>query len=426
MNILIVGSGAREHALVRALARSAKKPVLFACGASPNPGIAVLVKHFQQLPITDSHVIVTLATRWRIDLALIGPEAPLAQGLADLLEQKGIACIGPKQSLARIESSKIFARTLLTRHHFKQAPAYQSFSDLSAVKSFLKKLPSAHYVIKPDGLSAGKGVKVAGEHLHSLAEAYEYCAYLHAQKQAFLIEEQLFGQEFSLHCFCDGRSVLPMPVVKDFKRAYRGNRGPNTGSMGTISDASHRLPFLSEHEVNDALQINQTIVDVVQRECKESYVGILYGSFMLTEQGVRLIEVNARFGDPEALNLLALLDSDFVSICEQMIDGRLSPTALQFAPLASVCKYAVPQGYPEQPLVGAAFDCQQVTMPEHLYLASVQVRDDVLYTSNSRTAAVLGIAPTLAEAERIAEAEINKIQGPLMHREDIGLASSYE
>ena len=176
------------------------------------------------------------------------------------------------------------------------------------------------------------------------------------EKQSFLIEEKLQGQEFSLHCFSDGTHCLPMPAVKDFKRAYPYDRGPNTGSMGSISDANHRLPFLSEEQIKQAHVINQTLLDAVQTKYQKPYKGILYGSFMATKDGVKLIEFNARFGDPEALNLLALLETDFVSLCEDLIDGALGRTPIGFSPLATVCKYAVPRGYPEQPLINEELD----------------------------------------------------------------------
>lgn len=426
MNILIVGSGAREHAIARALARSTKNPTLFCCGPSLNPGILPLVRHYQVLPITDCAKVLHAATAWRIDIAVIGPEAPLAQGLADLLWQHGIACIGPKQCLARIESSKIFARTLWSQHQHQHAPKYQSFHHLSGVRQWLQTLGNDRYVIKPEGLSGGKGVKVAGEHVHSFAEAYEYCASLLEQNQSFLIEERLFGKEFSLHCFSDGTTLAPLPVVMDFKRLGEGNTGPNTGSMGALSDSNHRLPFLSTRDVADALQINQTMLDLLQKDCGQPYIGILYGSFIATEKGIFLIEMNARFGDPEALNLLAILQTDFVTLCERMIDGTLSTSAVQCAPLATVCKYAVPEGYPHAPKAMVPVHYEGIAHPEHLYVAAVHYDNQQLYTSHSRTLAVLGVAETIAAAERIAEDELTQIVGSLIHRTDIGLPSSYE
>lgn len=423
MKILIVGSNAREHALARACARSAHKPQLFCCGANYNPGIVALTQAYELVNLADCQHIARQALKWRIELAIIGPEAPLVYGLVEVLEKQGIACIGPGHDLAQIESSKIFARGLMQEQTC--SPFYQSFTDLCGVKDFLAHLGSEAYVIKPDGLTGGKGVKVAGEHLHSLAEAYAYCAHLIDNKQAFLIEEKLVGQEFSLHCFADGTNCVPMPAVKDFKRAYPGDRGPNTGSMGSISDANHRLPFLSLEQLKQAQALNQSLLVAVQRKYQKPYKGILYGSFMATKEGVKLIEFNARFGDPEAINLLGLLETDFVSLCQDLSDGALGRTPIRFSELASVCKYAVPQGYPEQPQVNERFDYQQIENQEQLYLASVHYQYKQCYTSTSRTAAILGLGSTLAEAEQQAEAEIKRLNGPLFHREDIGLECSY-
>ncbi len=425
MNILIIGSNAREHALARALACSAQKPSLFCCGSTYNIGIVALTKAYELVNLLDCERIVEQACAWRIDIAIIGPEAPLAYGLVDHLEKKGIACIGPSQELAQVESSKIFARSLLHEQEQNCSPRYKVFHNLVGVNNFLQVLGQNSYVIKPDGLTGGKGVKVAGEHLHSLEEAYAYCAHLQQQKQSFLIEEKLQGKEFSLHCFSDGVQCIAMPAVKDYKRAYPGDRGPNTGSMGSISDANHRLPFLNTEQIEEAYRINQTLIEAIQNKYHKPYKGILYGSFMATKEGVKLIEFNARFGDPEALNLLVLLETDFLSLCEDLIDGALGRRPISFSPVATVCKYAVPQGYPEQAVENEAFYYHQLSNKEQLYFASHHYKNKQCYTSSSRTVAVLGIGKNLAEAEQKAEAEINKLIGPLVHREDIGLESSY-
>lgn len=423
MKILIVGSNAREHALARALTRSGHKPQLFCCGASYNPGIAVLSQDYALLHLGDCQSIVEQALNWQIELALIGPEAPLALGLVDALQKRGIACIGPQHDLARVESSKGFARLLM--RDALCSPRYQWFQDLGGVREFLAYLGAGAFVIKPDGLSGGKGVKLAGEQLHSLAEAYDYCAHLVAENQSVLIEEKLSGQEFSLHSFADGKHCIPMPAVKDFKRAYAGDRGPNTGSMGSLSDADHSLPFLDPAQLKKAQELNQYLLAAVQHYYQKPYKGILYGSFIATADGVKLIEFNARFGDPEALNLLALLETDFVSLCIDLVDGALGRTPIVFSRQATVCKYAVPAGYPDKPLVNQLFDYRDLQDQKALYLASLTYREQGCYTTASRSAAVLGIAASLAEAEAQAEAEIQRLKGPLVHRADIGLKASY-
>jgi len=420
MNILIIGSGAREHALAKAFRRSSQKPTLFCYATSHNPGIKIVCENYQVGDINLVDNIVDIALAWQIDLAIIGPEAPLEKGLADALWQAHIPTVGPKKNLARIETSKAFTRELFKKHGIPGSPLYQVFDDLEGVKEFLIKLGENHYVIKANGLMGGKGVKVAGDHLHSIAEAYQFCQELISQGQSLVIEEKLIGQEFSLLCFCDGTTLVPMPLVQDHKRAFIGDKGPNTGGMGSYSAADHRLPFLTEKDIEQANHINEAMLTALTADTREQYRGILYGSFIATREGVRLIEYNARFGDPEALNVLAILTSDLVEIGEAIVTGRLSRNHVTFAKLATVCKYAVPEGYPDKPIKNQPIDISQVRYPEQLYLAAVDDRQGILYATGSRTAAVVGIAETIQDAEQQAEEEIQRIQGSLFHRPDIG------
>jgi len=420
MNILIVGSGAREHAIARALKKSSKNPTLFCCAASHHLGIRSLTKNYWVGNICYVDEVVKIASDWKIDLAIIGPEAPLEKAIVDALWRKGIATIGPKQSLAHLETSKSFTRDLLKKNHIPGSPRYATFHDLEGIDDFLRELGEESYVIKANGLMSGKGVKVAGDHLQSFQEAYSFCEELIALNQTIVIEEKLIGQEFSLLSFCDGEHLIPMPLVQDHKRAFEFDLGPNTGGMGSYSDVNHLLPFVTEVDVNAAQKINQAVIQSVQREWDEKYIGILYGSFMATKEGVKLIEYNARFGDPEVMNILAILESDLVAIFESMISGTLSAEQVRFSRLATVCKYAVPEGYPHQPVKNALIDLSLVQDPERMYLGSLNEADGKLYTGGSRSVAVVGVAETIAEAEMIAEQEINRIQGPLYHRKDIG------
>jgi phosphoribosylamine--glycine ligase len=241
-----------------------------------------------------------------------------------------------------------------------------------------------------------------------------------------VIEEKLIGQEFSLLCFSDGNRLLTMPAVQDHKRAFKGDLGPNTGGMGSYSDADHSLPFLTEKDLEAARHINESMMNALTAKYRERYIGILYGSFMATKKGVKLIEYNARFGDPECLNVLSILESDFVEICMAMLEGTLHPSLAVFANLATVCKYAVPEGYPDTPLKNTLIDISEIEQHENLYLGAVNAVDDKLYATGSRTAAVVGIAATLAEAEASAEDMIQLIKGQLFHREDIGTSELIE
>lgn len=420
MNVLIVGSGAREHAIAMALQRSPRKPRLFCCGTHRNPGITALTDQYWLGDINDVTAVTQLAKTWQVGMAIIGPEAPLEQGLADLLWQAAIPTIGPKKSLARIETSKTFARELMHKHHIPGLPRYQTFTDFKNAQTFLSELGEGNYVIKADGLMGGKGVKVAGDHLASFKEAMAYCQELTQLGQSFIIEEKLIGQEFSLMCFCDGEHMVFMPVVQDHKRAFENDKGPNTGGMGSYSDHNRSLPFLTDDDVNTAKYINQSVIQALSQDMQERYVGILYGSFIATAKGIYVIEFNARFGDPEALNVLTILESDFVDICQSMAVGNLSSDQVQFSSQATVCKYVVPQGYPEQPQKDAVIDVTAVKDKSRLYFAAVHATDGAIKTSGSRTAAYVGVADTIYAAENISEKEIKGIVGPLYHRPDIG------
>lgn len=420
MNILIVGSGAREHVIAATFNRSSQNPRLFCCGTAHHPGLKGLCVEYWVGDITDVPQVVQQAQRWHIDFAVIGPEAPLGEGLADALWACNIPTIGPKKAFAQIETSKLFARNLMRQHGIPGLPRYQSFSDLNGVDFFLQTLGENNYVIKANGLMSGKGVKVAGDHLHSFQEALDFCQEIIDQGQTIVIEEKLVGEEFSLMCFCDGAHLIPMPLVQDHKRAYNEDKGPNTGGMGSYSAADHGLPFLTTAEAEVAFAINQAVLAALQAEFNDRYIGILYGSFIATAHGVYVIEFNARFGDPEAMNVLSILNSDFVLLCQAMLDGTLAQIPVNFSPMATVCKYAVPEGYPDQPVKNKEIDISAVKNKNHLYLAAVNLIDNRLYATGSRTVAFVGVADCISAAESIAETEISAVKGPLYHREDIG------
>jgi phosphoribosylamine--glycine ligase len=420
MKFLIIGSGAREHALAKALQRSQQQPEIYCCGTTNNPGIQALCKKYWAGDINNVAEVVKKALDWEINIAIIGPEAPLEHGLADELWKNHVPTIGPKKVLAQIETSKAFTRNLLKKYSTVGAVEYRAFNSLFEVREYLEHLGSNQYVIKANGLMGGKGVKVGGEHLHTFAEAYKFCEELHTGGHSFVIEEKLVGQEFSLMCFCDGTRLVPMPIVQDHKRAYVTDVGHNTGGMGSYSLPNHSLPFLSEKDLETAHRINQAVITALTAQYREPYIGFLYGSFIATKKGVQLIEFNARLGDPEALNVLAILDSDFVDICVAMVQGTLSPALVEFSNLATVCKYAVPDGYPDNALKNIPIDVSAVRDREQLYLAAVDDVDEKLYATGSRAVAVVGIAENVLSAEEIAEAEICRITGNLFHREDIG------
>ena len=419
MMILLIGSGAREHAIARALARSPQKPTTVCFASNNNPGIQELSAYFTMGDIKNPQAVVSFAQQYGADLAIIGPEAPLEVGVADALLDTGISTVGPKKALAQIETSKGFTRDLLKKYNIPSCPRYRVFSSLDGVSEILSEL-GEKYVVKFDGLMGGKGVKVAGDHLLSHEDAISYCQEMIKRGGKFVIEEKLIGQEFSLMSFSDGDHLAHMPPVQDHKRAYVGDTGPNTGGMGSYSDSNHLLPFLTEEDIVQAQEFNQATIDALKKEFWEGYKGILYGGFIATVDGVKLIEYNARLGDPEGMNVLPLLESDFVEVCLGIVNGNLNQKDISFRNQATVCKYAVPEGYPDSPVKGEPIDISEITETSQLYYASVDMQDGQLYEAGSRTVAYVGIAETLSEAEAKAEAEISKVRGPLFHRTDIG------
>ncbi len=424
--ILIVGSGAREHAIAVAFARSAQRPELICFSGAHNPGIAALCVQYGAGSTVDVAEVSSFAQKQKATMAFVGPEAPLAAGVADALWAAGVPVVGPTQSLARIESSKGFTRELLAKYGIEGNPFFQRFDSMEGVDVVLESYAGRH-VIKDDGLAGGKGVKVCGDHLLTMAESLEFCRELVALGHPFVVEEKVEGEEFSLMSFCDGKTLRHMPAVQDHKRAYVGDKGPNTGGMGTYTDANHSLPFLYEEDVAAAQRINEQVAAALAVECSEPYRGILYGGFMVTRNGVKLIEYNARFGDPEALNLLTLLQTDFVEVCRAVVDGTLASTAVVFASKASVCKYVVPEGYPDAPRKGDV-----VILPTDpiddvtLFLGAVDSKEGELVATGSRTVAVVAIAETITAAEALCERAVRQIPGPFFHREDIGTAAAIE
>ena len=322
MIILLIGSGAREHAIAMALNRASQEKSIHCLASNMNPGIAQLCTEIKIGNYNDPEFVRKYANDIKADLAIIGPENPLAEGVSDDLWKHGIKVVGPKKNLAQIETSKTFTRDLLTEYNIPACPEYRTFSGMAGVKEFLSVLKD-DYVVKYDGLAGGKGVKVSGDHLRSHEEALNYCHKLVNSGGKFVVEKKLVGEEFSLMSFCDGDTLKHMPIVQDHKRAYEGDTGPNTGGMGTYSDADHSLPFLTDEDIVQAQEINNATVKALKNKFADGYKGILYGGFMATATGVKLIEYNARLGDPEAMNVLSLLQSDFLTICQGIVNGTL-------------------------------------------------------------------------------------------------------
>ena len=410
--VLLVGGGGREHAIARAIARSPRDPDLVACAGNRNPGIAALASTYETVETTDPDAVVAVADRTDADLAVIGPESPLAAGVADALDAAGVYPFGPRADLARIETDKAFQRRFMRDHDIPGCPAFEVFADADDAADYVAGVEH-DVAVKPTGLTGGKGVRVTGDQL-SRPEAADYVR--ESDWNDWVVEERLVGEEFTVQALVANGEVRTTPAVQDHKRAYEGDEGPNTGGMGSYSDAGPVLPFMTRADYDAAVEVIEATVDALG-----DYAGVLYGQFMLTTDGPKVVEFNARFGDPEAMNTLPVLETDVLDVLTAARDGTPLP-ALEFAPRATVCKYAVPAGYPTDPAAGAriAVDDEAVA-PAQLFYASVDERDDGLYTTTSRSFAVVGVADTIEAAERIAEEAIGKAGDEGFHvRHDIG------
>ncbi|MHA1913823.1 MAG: phosphoribosylamine--glycine ligase [Promethearchaeota archaeon] len=420
VNCLIVGHGAREHVIGETLVKGGAD--LFAFMSFKNAGLEDLSKDIKIHSETDFQEILEFCSIKKIDFAVIGPEAPLVVGIVDALEKGGIPCVGPSIEAAQLEGSKIFTRDLLDKYKISSNLISKTFTSMEGVESYIKEMGEENIVVKPDGLTGGKGVKVYGDHLFSVSDILEYCEDIIKDNSRFILEENCDGEEFTLQTFVDGINVIGSPLVQDHKRAYEGDKGPNTGGMGSYSLQDHLMPFITREDVSEALEDMKKTVAAVKAETGAQYKGFLYGQFMKTAKGLKLIEFNARFGDPEAMNVLPLLTSNFVDICWDIINGSLS-NDIKFENKATVCKYLAPEGYPENPKRDEIIEIDRDKLEKlgaKYYYASVYREGKNVYTTTSRAMGVLGVADSLNQAEQIAEAGVECIQGKLFHRKDVG------
>jgi phosphoribosylamine--glycine ligase len=410
--VLLLGNGAREHAIAVALVKSGVE--LYAHMEQKNPGISKIAKAVSIGSITDTRKMPDL---YGYDYVFIGPEAPLASGMSNFIHLQGIPCIGPMQTAAMIETSKSFARIVIDQTTPDANPKFAVARSLDDLRKFENRIGVENTVVKPNGLTGGKGVRIFGEHLSSREELEKYAIDLITKEGVVVLEEKLSGIEFTLQAFSDGKRLEFMPLVRDYKRAYDGDKGPNTGSMGSYSDSNHCLSFISTEDVDNAKSIMNSTLIGIRKKAGREYKGILYGQFMKTTDGIKVIEYNARFGDPEAMNVLSILSDSMDDICQSIIDENLKHVS--FENLATVCVYLVPEGYPgtdvvrDSPIVIDSGGSSQV------YFASVYENGDQILTTGSRAVAILAKAKTVEEARQIAYEDIKRIRGRIRYRSDI-------
>ncbi len=417
MKVLVVGSGAREHALVRSIALD---PAVDAVIAAPgNPGIEAVAR-CEPLPggVTDADGVVALATSLGVDLVVIGPEAPLVAGVADAVRAAGIACFGPSAEAARLEGSKAFAKEVMSAAEVPTGLAHVCTTE-AEVEEALDALGAPH-VVKDDGLAAGKGVVVTDDRQEALEHAR---ACLAKPDGAVVIEEFLSGPEVSLFCICDGVDVVPLMPAQDFKRVGDGDTGPNTGGMGAYSP----LDWAPEGLVDDVVRrVAQPVVDEM-RHRGTPFAGVLYVGLALTPRGPRVIEFNARFGDPETQVVLARLLTPLGNVLLTAAKGRLvDAPPLRWSEESAVTVVVAADNYPGTPRTGdpvtGLHDLPGAPDVYVLHAGTARDDDGTLVSAGGRVLSVVATGATLAEARERVYAAVDVVELPgSHHRTDIAL-----
>ena len=415
LKVLVIGGGAREHTLAWKLGQSPNVEDIYI--APGNAGTGFIAKNLDIKP-AELESLARAALERRIDLTVVGPEAPLATGIVDLFQARGIPVFGPSKEATRIESSKVFAQGLMQKYGIPCARS-RSFSSFAEAKDYVK-TQQAPIVVKADGLAAGKGSVVAGstaEALAALSDIMEKRIFGEAGDQV-LVEECLQGKEVSLLAFSDGKTVVPMVPACDYKRACDGDEGPNTGGMGSYSP-----PKLFGSEMIS--RVMDTILEpTVRAMAKEGkpYKGVLYAGLMLTEEGPRALEFNARFGDPESQVMLPLLKSDLVEIMLAVLDERLDKTQIEWRDEACVGVVMASGGYPGSYKTGFPIKgLDKVDDDILVFHAGTRESEGIIYTDGGRVLTVTATGGTIAEAGDRVYSNIRRIHFEGCHyRHDIG------
>lgn len=410
--LLVVGSGGREHAIVKALKRSADIDKIYC--APGNAGIAEDAECVN-IGVEDIEALVNFAQRNNIDLTVVGPEAALAAGLADAMEAVGLKVFGPSKAATRIESSKEYAKQIMEKYKVPTA-SYRSFCDYEEAAKYVNGLPLP-VVIKYDGLAAGKGVVVAQTYEEADKALKDMLLDSSFGKGRVVIEEFLSGPEFSFMCLVNGDKVYPLEVAQDHKRAYDGDEGPNTGGMGAYSP----VPFITDDIKQQALK--EIIRPVAQGLVKEGipFKGVLYGGLILTEEGPKVIEFNARFGDPETEVVLPRLESDFLELLEAVMEKR--DFEIKWNPDSFLGVVLASNGYPGKYEKGKEIKGLKDVKAGVCHMGT-KIENGKLVTAGGRVLMVIGNGKSLEDANRMANDEIKKIDCPsLFHRHDIGKAA---
>lgn len=421
-HILVVGSWAKCQITIENIRTNNPDIEVFVYMSIRNPGIISLVDRYKIGKFSAINDIVEYSKNQNIDLVIITTAEPLSLGLVDLLQKEGIAVFGPTQQAACLESDKAFARELMRKYEIDAIPQFQVFNKVDDAIQYAKEL-NWYVAVKPIGLTEGLGVKVFGEQLKTEDEVIQYIKHVLTQMgdSRVLIEEKLVGEEFTIQCLVNGNQIIPTPAVQDFKKLLVGDKGPNTASMGSYTDTGYLLPFMTQKDYDTAIEIIRKTLAAFFSDTKERCQGFLYGQFMLTEKGIKLIEYNFRPGDPEWMNTLFVLKSNILDVIYKLMKGE--DVSLQFENKATVCKYIVPRNYPQKlyEVLNVNFEEHDITAKGVKFYYSCGIDDEgKLNVGSERGIAFIAKDNNIFDANEKVEQAISLIKGDFNYRSDIG------
>jgi phosphoribosylamine--glycine ligase len=455
MKILLVGGGGREHAIAQSLFRSRHEPRIFCIADLKNPGIESLAKRSGGYccngNVNDPEAVKKAALACGADFVFVGPEEPNFHGVPDVLEAAGIHCIGARRSVAELEMSKASMRDLQWKYKVPGRLWYKKFKTFEEAAPYIEEFADS-VAIKPARQAGGKGVKVIEDfqvylqedkrkvkRQHAEAIVNEYMKGYDDVEYKLLIEERVWGPEYTVHSFTDGKTILPMPAVQDNKHAFEGDLGLETGGMGSIScgmnlrwGVDDERAVLTDSEYRSSADIVKMMIESIQKETGDKYHGVVAGQMMLTSVwGPTVIEMYSRLGDPEAGNVLAMLKTDLVDICEAIIEERLNTIKPEFEEKAVVVKAVCPEGYPNRRDLAAGHPVLvngNIETGQNLLWASADLKDGKMISGGSRVVECVGEGTSIPEAgqkaERLTKAIALEDGWKLYHRSDIGSEKS--
>ena len=414
MNVLVIGSGGREHAITWKVCQSPKAEKIFVLLG--NPGTSQIAMNVEGISVDNHQAVIEFCKTNQIDLVIVGPEIPLADGIVDSLTDAGIRCFGPSKVAAEIESSKVFSKDFMARHNIPTA-RYATFTQLEDALGYLDKVDYP-IVIKASGLAAGKGVilpETDDEAEATLKSIMDDKIFGDAGTEV-VIEERMTGPEVSLMAFTDGVTVVPMVSAQDHKRLLDGDEGLNTGGMGAYAPA----PIFTNDLLNEAIEkVLQPAVDGLRNEGRK-FIGVLYAGLMLTPNGIRVLEFNCRFGDPETQVVLPLLETDLVEIAEACVDGRLNEVDVKWRNGAAVCVVLASKGYPEKPEKGKVVSFSALPDDMICYHAGTKQNGAEVVTAGGRVFGLTAWSSDIASAVQKVYENIGKVTfDGMQYRKDI-------